>query len=187
MNLFEVALIGAGLSMDAVAVAMSNGMVYRNSKKCMILAMPLLFGIFQAFMPLTGYFAGGLFADIITRYSGVVIFIILGFIGGKMIKDGFCHDEDECSCKGSLTLKLLFMQAIATSIDAFAVGVGFAASAMSVFDIFYSVGLIGIITYLLSMYAIHIGKRFGNMLGSKAEILGGIILVIIGIKSLLPF
>lgn len=187
MSLLEVVLVGIGLSMDAVAVSMSNGMVYKCADRKKLLAMPLFFGIFQALMPLAGYFAGGLFADIITKYSGIVIFLILGFIGGKMIKDGFCH-SDECECeKTSLTYKLLFAQAIATSIDAFAVGVGFAAGAMPTADIFYSVFLIGIITFLLSMWAIFIGKRFGNMLGSKAEILGGVILVIIGIKSLLPF
>lgn len=187
MSLIEVILVGIGLSMDAIAVSISNGMVYRTAPLQKKLAMPLSFGIFQAIMPLAGYFAGGLFADVITKYSGIVIFVILGVIGGKMIKDGICHSDDTTSEESKLSYKMILIQAVATSIDAFAVGVGFAAGGMTMADIYYSVSLIGIITLLLSLWAIFIGRRFGSMLGSKAEILGGAILVIIGIKALLPF
>lgn len=181
MGLLEIMLIGIGLSMDAVAVSMSNGMTFRNMSKSRELTMPILFGAFQGIMPLIGFFAGGLFAEIITKYSGIVILLILGIIGGKMIWDGI---KDECEgvpC-GTLTLKVLFFQAIATSIDAFAVGVGF--SVMRV-DIISAVVTIGIITFICSFLAILIGKKFGDFLGNKAEILGGAILIAIGLKSFL--
>ncbi len=181
VGIYEILLIGIGLSMDAVAVSMTNGMVYNNVGKAKIAAMPLFFGIFQAIMPLLGYFAGGLFSDFICRYSGIVILLILGFIGAKMVKDGFSHKDDEHEISKSLTYKILFAQAVATSIDAFAVGVGFAAGGA---EIVSSVLLIGLTTFILSGGAIFIGKRFGDILGSKAEVLGGVILICIGIKAI---
>lgn len=183
MSLVEVILVGLGLSMDAAAVSMTNGMVYRRPGKAKTLAMPLMFGIFQALMPVCGYLAGGLFADLIRTYSGYVILLILGVIGLKMIKDGFAHGNTEHVIKSSLTYKIIFMQAIATSIDAFAVGIGFALQQV---NIAFAAGTIGITTFCCSLAAIFIGRRFGNILGNKAEILGGVILVLIGIKAILP-
>ena len=180
MGILEIFLIGVGLSMDAVAVSMTNGMVYRNESWRRKMLMPVYFGFFQFLMPILGYFAGGLFAQIINRYSGIVIFVILGIIGGKMIKDGVRGGEEE-SEGTSMTHKILIFQAIATSIDAFAVGIGFQAMQMTV--IAPSL-LIGLTTFCLSIAAIFIGQKFGTVLENKAQILGGVILVIIGVKAL---
>ncbi len=94
MTLMEIVLIGVGLAMDAVAVSMTNGMVYRNLGVKEYIAMPIFFGVFQAIMPLIGNFAGGLFSSFISKYAGIVILLILGVIGGKMIKEGFEHRSD---------------------------------------------------------------------------------------------
>ncbi|MFV0516129.1 MAG: manganese efflux pump MntP family protein [Aminipila sp.] len=184
MTLVEIVFIGVGLAMDAVAVSMTNGMVYRKLNTRHYIAMPLFFGAFQALMPLIGNYAGSLFASVISKYAGIVILIILGIIGGKMIKEGIDHMKNhEISCVNkSLTLSVLIFQAIATSIDAFAVGVGF--SAMRV-DIVLAVSIIAVVTAVLVSIAIIIGKKFGDILGSRAEILGGLILVIIGVKSVI--
>lgn len=169
--------------MDAVAVSMTNGMVYKNLKLSSYIAMPIFFGGFQAIMPLVGYFAGGLFAHIIEKYSGIVILIILGIIGGKMIKEGIDHLKPHKVIKEKeMTIGVLFFQGIATSIDAFAVGIGFGVVKV---NIALAVSMIGIVTGILVVAAILIGRKFGDLLGSKAEILGGVILVIIGIKALL--
>lgn len=191
MSIFEIVLIGIGLSMDAVAVSMTNGMVYRNMTKLQVCAMPVFFGIFQGIMPLIGYFAGGIFAEIIERYAGILILLILGFIGGKMVKEGIEHYRSEkeeapgavCDINGGqLKLKVLLLQSVATSIDAFAVGVGFVAVRV---DIVPTVCLIAAVTAALVTIAIFIGRKFGDLLGCKAEIFGGIILIIIGIKAIL--
>ena len=180
MRVWEVIMIGIGLSMDAAAVSMTNGMVYPKTCRTKILSMPLFFGGFQALMPLLGYYASGVFADFLSRYSGIIVLIILGVIGGKMVYDGLHPQlEEETDC--SLTYRMLLIQAVATSIDAFAVGVGF--SAMQV-NIVQAVSIIGVTTLVCSFLSIAIGKKFGNMLGNKAQILGGMILIIIGIKGM---
>ena len=142
MSIWEIIMIGIGLSMDAAAVSMTNGMVYPKTCRTKILSMPLFFGGFQALMPLLGYFASGVFADFLSRYSGIIVLIILGVIGGKMVYDGLHpRKEEETGC--SLTYRMLLIQAVATSIDAFAVGVGF--SAMQV-NIVQAVSIIGVTT-----------------------------------------
>ena len=183
MDFFDVLFIGIGLAMDAAAVSMTNGMVYRNLKKTTYLAMPVFFGAFQTLMPILGYYAGSVFADIITRYSGIVIFLILGIIGGNMIREGISdiRKGSDCAYK-TMSLKVLLFQSVATSIDAFAVGIGFSAMKISILA---PVILIGIITAAVVAAAILIGRKFGNMLGCRAEILGGIILAVIGIKALI--
>lgn len=176
MKLLEILLIGIGLSMDAVAVSATNGMCYKMNWK-RILSVGLCFGVFQGVMPLIGYFAGSLFADQIAAFDHWIALVLLAFIGGKMIWDG-CHHDSACSTK-PFTLTLLLMQAVATSIDALAVGVSFAA--MNV-NIFAAVSLIAATTFLLSIAAVHLGIRVGDKLNSKAEIFGGTILVLIGMK-----
>ncbi len=169
--------------MDAAAVSMTNGMVYKNLNKAKYVLMPVFFGAFQFIMPVVGYYAGGLFADIITRYSGIVIFVILGIIGGKMIKEGIGDMKEKEVCPVKLmTVKVLFFQAIATSIDAFAVGISFSAAGINVWG---PSAVIGVTTAAITVAAIFIGRKFGDMLGCRAEILGGIILVVIGIKALI--
>ena len=181
MTVFEILLIGLGLSMDAAAVSMTNAMAYRNVDIKKFITMPLVFGVFQALMPLFGFFVGGIFSKFICQYSNIVIFFILGFIGAKMVRDGFLHREDEKSIEKSLTYGVLFVQAIATSIDAFAVGVGFA---MGKIDIYGAVSIIGISTFLVGLLAVYTGRKFGDLLGSKAEIMGGFMLIVIAIKAI---
>lgn len=189
MGFIEIILIGLGLSMDAVAVSMANGMAYKNTTKAKTLAMPILFGVFQGLMPLIGYFAGGLFADVISKYANILVFVILGFIGGKMLKDNLGHkDEEEAEVEEGveaegkvLTYKTLFIQAIATSIDAFAVGIGFSAMQVSIIP---AVSIIMLTTAICCLIAIFAGKKVSSLLGGKAEILGGLILVIIAVKAL---
>ena len=182
MGFADILLIGAGLAMDAAAVSMTNGMVYKNLSKVTYVLMPLFFGVFQMLMPILGYYAGGLFAELITKYSGIVIFIILGVIGGKMVKEGFedMKKHEVCPDK-AMTLSVLFFQAIATSIDAFAVGISFSLAEIS---ILWPSALIGAVTVVIVVAAILIGRRFGDMLGARAEILGGVILIAIGVKAL---
>lgn len=181
MGIIEIVLIGIGLSMDAAAVSMTNGMVYSKISKFKFFMTALAFGFFQALMPALGYFTGSLFADIMEKYSGYVILVILGIIGGKMVKDGLTDcGEEECE-KKEFTYGLLLAQAIATSIDAFAVGVGFAATHA---NIALALPIIGITTFIISLFALAIGRKFGDKLGAKAEVLGGIILILIGIKAL---
>ena len=182
MRIWEILLIGVGLSMDAAAVSMTNTMIYTRLSRQKLLAIPVFFGFFQGLMPLLGYYTGFLFSDFISRYAGIIGLLILGVIGGKMIKDGICDDPEESFCSASgLTYRMLFFQAIATSIDAFAVGVSFAASGA---NIALSASLIAVTTFVCSLLALFVGKRFGNMLGSKAQILGGVILIAIGIKGM---
>lgn len=181
MGFWEVVLIGIGLSMDAVAVSVSNGMVFGATPKRKLWLMPLFFGLFQAIMPVAGYCAGGLFADFLSRYAGIVIFLILGVIGGKMIYDGVHSEQEKKAADACLRLPVLLMQALLTSIDALAVGVGFAATGVTLLP---AAALIGLITLLCSGAALLAGKRCAAFLGNKAHILGGIILVLIGVKSL---
>lgn len=183
MGFFEIALIGVGLAMDAVAVSMTNGMIYKNLKPMDYIGMLGFFAGFQMVMPVIGYYAGSFFAEIMSAWSGIVILVILGIIGGKMIKEGLIHlKTQELPQDRTLGPGVLVFQAIATSIDALAVGLGF--SFLDV-PIGAAVAMIGLITAVMVAGAILIGRRFGDLLGSKAEILGGTILVIIGIKAIL--
>ncbi|MCQ2551372.1 MAG: manganese efflux pump MntP family protein [Clostridia bacterium] len=181
MTTLELIILGIGLAMDAASVTVANGMVYKNLRRRDYLLMPIFFGFFQGLMPVIGYYAGSLFASLITKYSGIVIFLILGAIGSKMVYDSFKKDEEK---KGGekLTLMVLFLQAIATSIDAFAVGVGFVAAGVNVFT---SSAIIAITTFIIVIGAVFIGKKFGNIFENKAQAIGGIVLIAIGIKALI--
>ncbi len=179
MSIYEIVLIGIALSMDAFAVSVAASMVYTNMTASWKLRMPAAFGLFQGIMPILGFYLGSLFADFIETWSGPISLLILGVIGINMIREGLSK-EDEREEK-VLTFKILFVQAVATSIDAFAVGVSFAANGA---DIWLSAPIIAATTFLLSLPAVFIGVRAGEKLGHKAEILGGIILIIIGIKAM---
>ncbi len=180
MTILEIILIGLALSMDAIAVSISNRMAYPCLTRRQIAAMPVLFGVFQAAMPIAGFFAGSLFAQYITQYSGIVILAILGILGGKMIYEGLRHKDETCECK-PFSMGMLVAQAVATSIDAFAVGVGFSVSGTPLFP---AVVVIGLITAACSVLALMAGKKLGTLFGSKAEVIGGIILVLIGVKAM---
>lgn len=182
MGIWEIILLGIGLSMDAATVSMTNGMVYKNAETGKVAAMPILFGLFQGLMPLIGFFAGGLFANIISGYANILIFIILGIIGGKMLLDGLKKDKEQEKPVAKLTYRLVFLQAIATSIDAFAVGIGFNALGV---NIYFAASIIAITTAICSLIAIYLGKKFGDLFENKSEILGGLILLFIAFKAIL--
>lgn len=183
MTTIEILLLGFALSMDAFAVTISNTFAYRCSSKLRRFLMPVFFGLFQALMTLIGYFAGSLISDFIDRYAGLIAFAILCFIGGKMIWDALHDGEEELhEHQAQITVPILFFQAIATSIDALAVGVSFAALSI---DICFAAIVIGLTTFVCCIVALLIGKRFGLKLGNKATIVGGVVLIVIGIKALL--
>lgn len=171
-----------GLSMDACAVSITNGMCYGNIKKKQILFTAIAFGFFQAFMPVLGYVVGSTFSDAIAFLDHWIALILLGFIGGKMIHEAIKELKFPEAClnvEKNLTFKTLLLQAIATSIDALAVGIGFAVIKV---DILSAALSIGIITFINSVIGSNLGKKFGEMFKQKAEILGGTILIFIGFK-----
>ena len=186
MGFLELLLLAIGLAMDAFAVSIGNGLSMKKQNPKAALAIAFSFGLFQALMPTLGYFLGSAFEDIIRRFDHFIALIFLGFIGGKMIYDGI--KELIADKKGKteelpefrLTFGKLLIQAIATSIDALIVGVSFAA--LPDVNIWTAVLLIGTVTFAISLIGVFSGKKFGQLLGSKAEIFGGIILVGIGLK-----
>lgn len=176
MSIFEILLVGVGLSMDAAAVSMTDGMCYKL-KVTQKLMIALAFGIFQGLMPWIGHLAGSLFIQQIQAFDHWIALILLGFIGGKMIWDGFRHDPTYPT--RAFSPGMLITQAVATSMDALAVGLSFAAMNT---NIGLSVSLIAVTTFLLSFLAVNLGAKIGNKLNTKAEISGGTILVLIGFK-----
>lgn len=184
MTLTEIILIGIALSADAMSITVCNMLANPNLPRSRVLAMPLLFGLFQGIMPLAGYFAGSLAATFIKAYAGIVTLIILGVIGSKMIWDG-AHEgkaTEEKASRDHIGYTTLLVQAVATSIDAFAVGVSFAATGE---NIWADAGIIALCTFVLCLAMPPIGRRFGTVLGARAQVVGGIILIAIGIKALL--
>lgn len=184
MGLVELFLIAVGLSMDAFAVSICKGlgMPKLNLKHAVVIA--LFFGAFQALMPVLGWILGEQFAHLVTTYAHWIAFALLTFIGGKMLWEAAHDDEhDEDSSEGSqLDLKELVMLAIATSIDAFAVGVTFAFLDVAIVP---SVMLIGITTFVISFGGVAIGHQFGSRWERPSTIAGGVVLVLIGVKVLL--
>lgn len=183
MNLAELFLIAVGLSMDAFAVSICTGLTMKKSTLGKAVTVGLYFGIFQAAMPLAGYFIGYLFADMIMVFDHWVAFALLSIIGGKMIMESL-HDDSFTSCtqEASLAPKAMLPLAVATSIDAMAVGVFFAFLKV---DILPAVFFIGIVTFVISMTGVKLGNVLGVKFKSKAEVAGGVILILIGLKILL--
>ena len=180
MKLFELFLIALGLSMDAFAVAICKGpSVHKLQVKHMVL-VGAYFGVFQAVMPLIGYFLGSQFQSYIVSVDHWIAFVLLAIIGLSMIREAVSKDEEEVNA--SFDVKTMVLLAVATSIDALAVGVTFAFLNV---DIVPAVSFIGIITFALSMVGVKIGNVFGARFKSKAEIFGGIVLILIGGKILL--
>lgn len=185
MGFFELFLIAIGLSMDAFAVAVCKGLNMKkiNYKNSFLIA--LFFGSFQGLMPVIGWFIGIRFEKYITSIDHWIAFILLSIIGVNMIKEAFSKDEDdhECSCSNEiLDFKELFILAIATSIDALAIGITFAFLGINIIN---SATLIGISTFIISFVGVMIGNKFGTKYKEKASILGGAVLIIIGLKILL--
>lgn len=180
MGIIELLLLAAGLSMDAFAVSVCKGLsVEKTEFKHMAIA-GLWFGGFQALMPVIGYFLGSTFMKYISAFDHWVAFFLLFIIGLNMIKESFATEEETVS--SSFGLKTMFVMAVATSIDALAVGITFAFLKV---NIFLSAAIIGVTTFLFSAAGIKIGGIFGCKFKSKAELAGGIILIFLGIKILL--
>lgn len=183
MGVTELILIAVGLSMDAFAVAICRSVEMRRFRISHALIIALFFGGFQALMPLIGYLCGSWFADYITKFDHWIAFVLLAIIGGKMLLDGIRHkDEEETELTDSLNFKQLFFMAVATSIDALAVGITFAFLNT---NIVVAVSAIGCITFALSLLGVYIGNKIGTKFNRGAEILGGIVLIGIGIKILI--
>lgn len=212
MSVIEIVLLGVALSMDACAVGMTDGMTHPKMPLYRVTFIAFLFGFFQFLMPLIGYYITGLLADAFLstfeKISAWVSFALLAYLGGKMVFDAVCEwreakaeksktdgtctglSEDSCPLclKKELGFGQLLMQAIATSIDALAVGVTLQMAALSTglsLGPWGATGVIGVITMGLSFGAVFIGKLIGNKLADKAEFIGGLVLVGIGVKILL--
>lgn len=186
MSLFIVLfLMGVGLSMDAFAVSVCKGLAMRKVNKKQAFVIGLFFGGFQALMPLLGWSLGIQFEQYITSIDHWIAFILLGFIGGKMIVEAVKPDDESVEVKEMdppLNIKEMFVLAIATSIDALAVGITFA---FLDYPIVESIIIIGITTFVISIIGVYIGNFFGSLYKKKAELAGGIILVLLGVKILL--
>jgi putative Mn2+ efflux pump MntP len=180
MSLLEIFFIAIGLSMDAFAVSITLGLSSKEPKTIQYLIPGIYFGFFQALMPLAGYFTGTLFAYKIQSYDHWVTFALLGFIGGKMIKDSFSRDKEDSGVNPFRLLKMLVL-AVATSLDALAVGITFAFFKV---NIFVAVIITGLTTFCIAISGVKIGNIFGIKYKSKAEFSGGVVLVLLGIKIL---
>lgn len=181
MTWLELIIIAVGVSMDAFAVSVCKGLSVRRMHPRYILSAASWFGGFQALMPLIGYFVGLTFADLVSDVDHWITFVLLGIIGGKMIKEAF-EKDDECEYDPDFSFKTMLMLAVATSIDALAVGVSLAFLRA---DIWVSILVIGLMTGAFSALGVQLGHVFGCRFKSKAEFAGGLILIAIGVKILL--
>ncbi len=184
MNIIEILLIAVVLSLDAFSVAICKSLAMEKvtiGKACIIGAW---FGVFQALMPTIGYFVGTTFASYVEAISGMIAFVLLSLIGINMIRESFSGDD----CKrvnGDLGFGVMLMMAIATSIDALAVGVAFAMDGVQMSQIFLYVAIIGTVTFLISICGVCIGSAFGAKYRKRAEFCGGIVLILLGVKNLI--
>ena len=181
MDIISLILLAVGLAMDAFSVSVSSGIAIRNLKFRDAGKIGLFFGIFQFLMPCIGWLLGTGFAVYITSFDHWIAFILLGFIGGKMLWEA-AHPTEEEEVSNPLDNRLLFMLAIATSIDALAVGVTFAFLKV---NIVWAVTFIGVVTFIFSAVGVKVGNVFGMRYKARAELAGGVILVLMGCKILL--
>ena len=186
MTLLEIFLVGIGLSMDAFAVSICKGLAMPAVNKKQALLIGTYFGVFQALMPALGWLLGSQFARYVTRLAPWIAFVLLAWIGGNMIRESRAGDkeDEEQPSNGEVRHKELLVLAVATSIDALAVGVTFSMVELSV-SIGLAVALIGCTTFLISLGGVYVGNVFGARYKSRAELVGGAILILIGVKVLL--
>lgn len=182
MDLLTLFLLAVGLSMDAFAVSICKGLAMKQITAKQVITVGAWFGGFQALMPTLGYLLGTTFARFVNAVSDWIAFVLLALIGANMIKEALSKDEEEADA--SLGVKEMFILAVATSIDAFAVGVSFACLEIGSL-IIPAVLFIGVITFSLSMAGVKVGNVFGTKYKAKAELAGGIILILLGVKILL--
>ena len=179
----EALVLGVALAMDAMAVTLSNSLCEPDMPTSKKLAMPVLFALFQMAMPIAGFFGGTLVAPLIEAYAGIVSLVILGFVGGKMIWEAVQELREPEQCPTThLTYPTIFFEAIATSIDAFIVGVSLAAAGANI--VLYGAA-IGITTLVCCLAVLALGRRLGAHFGPRAEVVGGIVLIIIGLRAFL--
>lgn len=178
MGIAELFILAVGLSMDAFAVSVCKGLSLGRINVKHMCTAGIWFGGFQALMPFLGYFLGSFFNEFITKYDHWIAFVLLFFIGGKMIREALGDNEQ---VDASMDVKSMLILAIATSIDALAVGVTFAFLQVSIVP---AVTFIGVITFVCSAIGVKIGSIFGYRYKSKAELFGGVILIAIGLKIL---
>lgn len=181
MGIWELIFLALGLSMDAFAVSICKGLAMKRATWKESCLCGLWFGGFQALMPLLGFFLGSLFADAVRNVDHWVAFFLLGIIGINMLKEAF--QEDGGDSGSDMSVKTMFILAVATSIDALAVGISLAMAGDV--DIVRAVALIGILTFGMSAAGVQIGNIFGSRFEKKAQITGGVILIVLGIKILL--
>jgi len=180
MNLWELLVLSVGLAMDAFAVSVCKGLSIQKLRASQALTVGVWFGAFQAVMPLAGWLLGRTFAEMIASVDHWVAFALLAVIGGNMIREGVSGGDEQCDA--SLSFGVMLTLAVATSIDALAVGITFAVIRV---DIALAVTLIGVITIALSALGVKIGNLFGARFQGKAEVFGGVVLLLIGVKILL--
>ena len=187
MTGLEIWLLAIGLAMDCLAVSIASGIILKRIQWRPMLVMAFFFGLFQAIMPLLGWLGASTFSHLIESVDHWIAFAILAFLGGRMIKESF-KEEDCCQRFNPASLKVVITMAIATSIDALAIGVSFAFLGIkSCSSILYPVGIIGFVSFLMSLIGLIFGIRFGCGSARKlhAELWGGIILILIGTKILI--
>ena len=184
MGFLELFLLGVGLSMDAFAVSVCKGLAMKKATLKSQMTCGIWFGGFQALMPLIGFFLGALFADAIKSFDHWIAFALLALIGANMLKEAL---ENGCDCEeehdADMSVKTMFVMAVATSIDALAVGISLAMAGDV--NIWAAIALIGVTTCVLSALGVKIGNIFGSRYEKKAEFAGGVILILLGIKILL--
>nr|WP_317412795.1 manganese efflux pump MntP family protein [uncultured Solibaculum sp.] len=183
MGFWGIFLMALGLSMDAFTVSVSNGMCTRNLKVSHAVKMAFSFGFFQALMPIIGYYAGVTLSGFLQSVSYWIAFGLLTCIGLKMIYEALKKIQgDQCVTRDPISFKMLMLLSVATSIDALAVGISLALVDQT--SIGLAAGIIGVVTFLVCLAGVYIGKRFGTIFEKKAEILGGLLLIGIGVKIL---
>ena len=180
MGLIELFLIAVGLSMDAFAVSVCKGLAMPKCTFKKVAIVGLWFGGFQALMPAIGYILGAQFQEAIASIDHWIAFVLRALIGGNMIHEALDNDEEEADA--SLDVKPMFLLAVATSIDALAIGITFAFLKVNIIP---AVCFIGIVTFIISFAGVKIGNVFGARYKNKAEIVGGVILILLGLKILL--
>ncbi|MBQ5960246.1 MAG: manganese efflux pump [Firmicutes bacterium] len=180
MLLAELILTAIGLAMDAFAVSICKGLALQKLKFRHMLLAGLYFGVFQALMPLIGYYLGSIFSGFIEKIDHWVAFVLLLWIGIRMIREGLSAKDEEADA--DFSVKTMLILAVATSIDALAVGISFAVLSVRIIP---AVSLIGIITFVICFAGVWIGHVFGSKLNKGAEVLGGSVLILIGVKILL--
>lgn len=179
--IIQILLISVSVAMDAFAVSIGKGLTVSRVRVQDAVKSTLWFGGFQMLFPILGYFAASTFSKYVTQFDHWIIFALLVFIGGNMVHEAFEEDEENSKETAQFDWKHMLPLAVACSIDAFAVGVSLRAVSVAVAP---AVSIIGVTTLLCCIVALAIGKRFGHLLGDRAQIVGGVVLVLIGVKAM---